>query len=267
VEPARDQLTNRGFAGSSTSTSCTRIATTSSSRWRARARSRHRRFDPRSSASPWRCTRLESHFDLRRAYNPTTGEEMNVLTENARTSAGTSASTCASTGRRNLSRRTCSHPRALREFRLLPPRAGGLPARSGLGLPGVVEAPVPAHELRRLGRLRRGCQEQDREHAGDYTKDELYYMSFVNQEIFTPATCPIRTAVGLVPWCYSILQRRASVHLERRDDAATRSSRRSPLPRSTIRSTTRTRPITATSRTSGTSVPCSTRARTGRSAA
>jgi len=161
--------------------------------------------DPTKLGEPLAVYAIESHFDLQRAYNPTTGEEMNVLTENATDKRWYERKYMRVDWSQNLSTSYLFGTRELYElFGYFRREPAGFQLEEGSIFPESWKPTFRRNSCAGWDDTSEGCEAQDRDHAGDYAKDELYYMSFVNQEIFTPGDVPDPFGRGIVPWCASV---------------------------------------------------------------
>jgi len=146
--------------------------------------------------------RITSHFDIRRAYNTTTGEELNLITEN-------------NTDRRWYER---DYMRVDWSMNMLPGFYGttsnlyevlGLYRREPVPLTVQQESDFPDSWRPRFDRMPcandtdANCKPYERDLAGDYARGELYHMSFVNQELLSPGDIQDPFGGGLVNFCLS----------------------------------------------------------------
>ncbi len=148
---------------------------------------------------------IESHFDIRRAYSTVTGEEQNVLVENA-------------TDRRWYER---EYMRVNWSKNLLPAYYGqianlyeilGLYNRepADLFIQGASEFPdswQPTFDFmacQGIDDTSAGCSAGERDLAEDYNQGDLYHFSFVTQEIISPGQVPNPFGPGTVQWCTSV---------------------------------------------------------------
>lgn len=132
--------------------------------------------------------RITSHFDIRRDYNTTTGEELNVIVEN-------------STDRRWWERRFM---RVDWSQNLISGWYGvstdlaeifGSVRREPAAITPQPGSDYPVEWLPRFDRMScssaddtsAGCRENDRIWAGDYAQNDLYHMTFVTQQLLTPS--------------------------------------------------------------------------------
>ena len=147
--------------------------------------------------------RVESHFDIKRNYNPVTGEESNVIGEN-------------SEDRRWYER---DYMRVDWSKNVLPAYYGqihnlyevlGLYKRepTDLYVQGASDFPdswQPRFDyMSCAGSDDMNCPEWERDFADDYDQGELYHMSFVNQELLSPGDVQDPFTGGNVNWCLSI---------------------------------------------------------------
>lgn len=143
--------------------------------------------DPGFLGQPVAAFKIEKHFDIKRDYNTVTGEQQNVIAEN-----------------------DSDRPWYERDFmrvdwsqNLIPGYYGmtsdlyevfGIYVREPAPLTVQTQSDFPDSWAPRFDRMpctgdgdtSAACHPYERDLAGDYAKDELYHMSFVNQEIISP---------------------------------------------------------------------------------
>ena len=146
---------------------------------------------------------IESHLDIQRDYNPVTGEEFNVIVEN-----------------------DVDRPWFERDFMRVDWSVNHLPGYYGqisslyeiLGLwereptdlfvqdqSAFPDSWRPQfHYMSCTSVDDEECDRADRDWASDYEQNELYSMSFVNQEIMTPGLVPDPFTGQLTNWCLSV---------------------------------------------------------------
>ncbi len=151
--------------------------------------------------TPVAAFRILSHFDVRRDFNPTTGEELNVIVEN-------------STDRRWWERR---YMRVDWSRNLLTSYFGtsaevdevfGMVRREPASLYIQDESNYPASwrpqfhfmTCNGLGDTSPTCDANDRDFAEEYEPGDLYSFSFVTQEIVSPGSI-FFPGFGIVPYC------------------------------------------------------------------
>ncbi|MCS6799723.1 MAG: hypothetical protein NZ898_14615 [Myxococcota bacterium] len=153
--------------------------------------------------TPVAAFRIQSHFDIRRAYNPVTGEEQNVIVENT-------------TDRRWYERRFM---RVDWSNNLLPGYYGqihelyevlGYFRREPAELYVQDRSDWPDswqpqfHFMSCDGPSDENCDPHDRDWAADYPRGQLYHMSFVTQELLSPGMVPDPFTGEPVNWCVSV---------------------------------------------------------------
>ncbi len=155
-------------------------------------------------ADPVAAFPIESHFDIRRSYNATTGEESNILEEN---------STDKNWWERRFMRVDFNTNEA-ESFQMLgseylwelfsyyTKESSSFQIEEGDAFPEDWKPTFRAMSCD--GWDDENCDPQDMDHAGDYEKGDIYYMSFVTQSLLTPGLVPDPFGPGLVPWCTSI---------------------------------------------------------------
>ncbi|MEM9068497.1 MAG: hypothetical protein AAGE52_08320 [Myxococcota bacterium] len=148
---------------------------------------------------------IESHFDIRRAYSTTTGEEQNVLVENT-------------TDRRWYER---EYMRVDWSMNHLPAYYGQIAnlfevigfynrEPSELYIQGQSDFPEswrPTFDFmgcQGLDDESESCSREERDWAEDYAAGDLYHFSFVTQELLSPGNIPDPFTGRPVNWCVSI---------------------------------------------------------------
>jgi hypothetical protein len=147
--------------------------------------------------------KVEKHFDIQREYNPSTGEQQNVVVEN-------------DTDRRWFERQ---YMRVDWSKNLLPGYYGqtynlyellGNFKREAADLVVQSASAFPDSWQPRFDRMKcdtsedksEACTPEERDFADDYPKDELYHMSFVTQEVLSPDAVDDPVNAGRkVNWC------------------------------------------------------------------
>lgn len=147
--------------------------------------------------------KVEKHFDVRREYNATSGEEQNVVVEN-------------DTDHRWYERQFM---RVDWSENLLPGYFGitanlyevfGLYTREPVPLYVQNASDFPDSWQPHFDRMScandqdQNCQGYERDLANDYAKDEFYHFSFVTQEMLSPGDVPDPFTGQMVNWCSSI---------------------------------------------------------------
>ncbi|MCG8557729.1 MAG: hypothetical protein MJD61_20965, partial [Proteobacteria bacterium] len=129
---------------------------------------------------------IESHFDIRREYNPVTGEELNVVVENDQDRRWYERQFMRVDWSRNLLPGYFGQTKDLYEvFGLWQREPAALHVQDASKLP---EAWRPGfHRMSCAGPGDSECAPSDRDWAGDYEQGELYHFSFVTQDLLSPA--------------------------------------------------------------------------------
>ncbi len=146
---------------------------------------------------------IESHFDIRRTYNANTGEEYNVVVENALDRQWYERQYMRVDWSQNLIPGYYGQIANLYEI-------FGLYNREPAQIYVQAQSEFPDswrpqfHFMSCDGADDTECNEFDRLWATDYDKDELYHMSFVTQELLSPGQVPDPFGRGLVQWCVSV---------------------------------------------------------------
>lgn len=149
--------------------------------------------------------RVESHFDIRRDYNPQTGEEINVVSENSYDRRWYERQFMRIDWSKNLLPGYYGFTAELYEIL-------GLFIREPAELYVQGSSDFPDSWQPRFDRMpcnggadsSAACDEHVRPLADDYKKDEVYHMSFVTQELLSPGLVFDPVAGGNVNWCRSI---------------------------------------------------------------
>ncbi len=148
---------------------------------------------------------IESHFDIRRSYSTTTGEEQNVLVENT-------------TDRRWYERQ---YMRVDWSKNHLPAYYGQIAnlyevigfynrEPSDLYIQGQSDFPSswrPTYDFMQcqgLDDTSEACTREERDFAEDYEVGDLYHFSFVTQELLSPGNIPDPFTGRPVNWCVSV---------------------------------------------------------------
>ena len=159
--------------------------------------------DPQQlSALPVAAYKIEKHFDIRRAYEPSTGEERNVVEENALDRPWYARKYMRVDWSQNLLPGYFGQTQDL--YDLL-----GMYKRESTSLYVQDSSQFPASYKPRFDRMRcdgpkddsDDCRPQERDLAADYEKDELYHMSFVSQEVLSPGRVPDPETGAPINWC------------------------------------------------------------------
>ena len=155
-------------------------------------------------ASPVAAYRIEKHFDIRRAYSPSTGEERNVIEENDQDRQWYERKFMRVDWSKNLLPGYFGQTANL--YELL-----GNYTREATDLYVQDVSRFPSSYRPRFDRMscdgradksEDGCPDYERDLAGDYEKDELYHMSFVSQETLSPGLVPDpENPSALINWC------------------------------------------------------------------
>jgi hypothetical protein len=147
--------------------------------------------------------KIEKHFDIRRAYEPSTGEERNVVEENDTDRPWYARAFMRVDWSKNLLPGYFGQTQNLNELLGMYTRApADLYVQDASKFPAAYRP-----QFRRMAckdRQDMSCSEGERDLAADYAPGELYHMSFVSQEILSPARVPDpedETGTQTVNWC------------------------------------------------------------------
>ncbi|HET8939737.1 MAG TPA: hypothetical protein VFN67_40135 [Polyangiales bacterium] len=154
------------------------------------------------SSLPVAAYKIEKHFDIRRAYEPSTGEERNVVEENAEDKPWYGRKYMRVDWSKNLLPGYFGQTQDLNELL-------GMYKRESTSLYVQDSSQFPASYKPRFDRMRcdgledkaDSCTTQERDLAADYAKDELYHMSFVSQEVLSPGRVPDPETGEEINWC------------------------------------------------------------------
>lgn len=154
------------------------------------------------SSLPVAAYKIEKHFDIRRAYEPSTGEERNVVEENDLDRPWYARKYMRVDWSRNLLPGYFGQTQDLNELL-------GLYKREPTALYVQDSSQFPDSYKPRFDRMRCAgpeddsdkCSAQERDLAADYKKDELYHMSFVSQEVLSPGKVPDPETGAPINWC------------------------------------------------------------------
>ncbi|HEX7480222.1 MAG TPA: zinc-dependent metalloprotease [Polyangiales bacterium] len=150
--------------------------------------------------SPVAAYRIEKHFDIRREYNPSTGEQRNVIVENDTDRAWYERQFMRVDWSKNLLPGYFGQSQNLSELL-------GNYTREPTDLYVQDASRFPASYNPQFQRMRCDgvgdprCPDYERDLAADYEQDELYHMSFVSQEVLSPAQVKDPETGAMVNWC------------------------------------------------------------------
>ena len=154
------------------------------------------------SSLPVAAYRIEKHFDIRRAYEPSTGEERNLVEENDLDQPWYARKYMRVDWSRNLLPGYFGQTQDLNELL-------GMYKRESTALYVQDSSQFPDSYKPRFDRMQCDglkddsdkCTTQERDLAADYEKDELYHMSFVSQEVLSPGKVPDPETGAPINWC------------------------------------------------------------------
>jgi hypothetical protein len=155
-------------------------------------------------ASPVAAYNIEKHFDIKRAYNASTGEERNVVTENDEDRPWFERQFMRVDWSKNLLPGYFGQTQNLYEL-----LGNYTRAAADLYVQDVSKFPKSYRpQFHRMtcasGDAKEGekdCPDYARDLAGDYDKDELYHMSFVSQEVLSPGQVADPETGQMINWC------------------------------------------------------------------
>jgi hypothetical protein len=149
--------------------------------------------------------RVESHFDIERAYNATTGEELNVLVENASDRRWYERQYMRVDWSRNMLPGYYGQIADLYEvlgyYRREP---ADLYVQSQSDFPDSWRPQFHYMTCQGLDDTGEDCNPNDRDFAEDYEFGELYSFNFVTQDLLSPGMVPDPFTGRPVNWCMSI---------------------------------------------------------------
>ena len=146
--------------------------------------------------------KVEKHFDIRRKYNPATGEEQNTIVENDKDKRWFERKYMRVDWSKNLLPGYYGQTYDLNEL-------VGNWKREPTDLYVQSASVFPDAWQPRFDRMQcdgskdksNACKDFERDLADDYDKDELYHMSFVTQELLSPDKVPDPDTGQPVNWC------------------------------------------------------------------
>ncbi len=148
--------------------------------------------------------RIEKHFDIRRAYNPSTGEEQNVIEENDTDRPWSERQYMRVDWSKNLLTGYYAQSASLAELLgLFERQSADLFVQAGSRFP---DAFLPRFSVMACdGRDDDdpACTAEHRPHADDYPRDQLYHFSFVTQDLMSPGDVEDLFTDATVNWCTS----------------------------------------------------------------
>jgi hypothetical protein len=153
-----------------------------------------------ASSLPVAAYKIEKHFDIRRSYNASTGEERNILEENDLDKPWYAREFMRVDWSKNLLPGYFGQTQNLSELL-------GNWKREPTDLYVQDSSKFPASYQPQFQRMRcksmsdTTCPEQERDLAADYAKDELYHMTFVSQEILSPDRVADPETGEPINWC------------------------------------------------------------------
>lgn len=151
--------------------------------------------DPFASApddylgEPVAAYRITSHFDIRRAYNPTTGEELNVIQENMTDRRWWERRFMRVDWSRNLLSGWYGTSTELSEvFGSVRREATDIFVQSVSNFPAEWRPQFLVMSCNGADDTSESCRENDRLWAADYPANELYSFNFVTQQLWSPTS-------------------------------------------------------------------------------
>ena len=158
-----------------------------------------------AAGQPVAVFKIEKHFDIRRAYNPSTGEEQNVIVENDKDRRWFERKFMRVDWSKNLLPGYYGQTYDLNELL-------GVWVREPADLYVQDASQFPDAWQPRFDRMHcdgskdpsEMCKQADRDFADDYPKDELYHMSFVTQEVLSPGQVADPDTGAMENWCTAV---------------------------------------------------------------
>jgi hypothetical protein len=155
-----------------------------------------------AGGQPVAAFKIEKHFDIRRAFNPATGEEQNTIVENDTDKHWYERKYMRVDWSKNLLPGYYGQTYDLNELL-------GNWKREPTELYVQGASAFPDSWQPRFDRMQcdgskdktEACKDYERDFADDYEKDELYHMSFVTQELLSPGQVPDPDTGADVNWC------------------------------------------------------------------
>ena len=148
---------------------------------------------------------IESHFDIKRMYSATTGEEYNVLYEDTSDARWYDRRFMRVDWSKNLISSPVGQLYQLYAlFGLFVREPATLYVQNASEFPDAWSLQFHRMTCNGVDDTSAGCSEDDRPHAGDYNENELYAFDFVTQEIISPGIVPDPYTGAPVNFCLSI---------------------------------------------------------------
>jgi hypothetical protein len=154
---------------------------------------------------------IEKHFDIRRAYNPATGEEQNAIEENDTDEHWYERQFMRVDWSKNVLPGFYGQTYNLNELLGFWKREPtDLFVQGASAFPDSWQPRFDRMECDGSGDESDACSEDERDLADDYDQDELYHMSFVSQELLSPGLVPeVDDSTGQqtgrqVNWCTEV---------------------------------------------------------------
>jgi hypothetical protein len=161
-----------------------------------------RQTSQKMSSLPVAAYKIEKHFDIKRAYEPSTGEQRNVIEENDLDRPWYQRQFMRVDWSKNLLPGYFGQTQDLNELL-------GLWKREPTDLYVQDASKFPESYRPSFQRMQcdgpkdksAACTDTERDLAGDYDKGDLYHMSFVSQEILSPQQVQDPETCAMVNWC------------------------------------------------------------------
>ena len=148
---------------------------------------------------------IEKHFDIRRSYNPNTGEEQNVLVENASDRRWYERDYMRVDWSRNLLPGYFGQITNLYEiFGLWNRESAALYVQDASEFPDGWAPRFNFMPCNGIDDTSDACQGTDRDWANDYPQDQLYHFDFVTQDLLSPGLVPNPFTGRPQNWCHSV---------------------------------------------------------------
>ncbi|MCB9659532.1 MAG: hypothetical protein H6726_17940 [Sandaracinaceae bacterium] len=147
---------------------------------------------------------IEKHFDIRRAYNPNTGEQLNVIEENDTDRPWNERQYMRVDWSKNLLSGYYGQSASLYELLgLFERQPADLFVQAGSRFPDAFLPQYAVMPCDGSADEDDDCTDEHRPHADDYAEGQLYHFSFVTQDLLAPGTVADPFTGQPVNWCAS----------------------------------------------------------------
>lgn len=149
--------------------------------------------------------RIEKHFDIKREYNTTTGEEINLLVENDSDRRWYERQFMRVDWSKNLLTRYFGQTQDLYEiFGLWVREPADIYVQQQSNFPDSWRPRFHQMQCNGATDTSAGCTEAERDLASDFDTGEIYAFDFVTQDLLSPGTVPDPFTGAPTNWCVSV---------------------------------------------------------------